>query len=79
MAAAALIGRVVLAFLATTGRLTMFAAATVMHCFRPPIYPRLIWRPVIDDNLHPSGKAHTPWVDTIVPLAESALLKEETR
>ncbi len=78
MAAVALIGRVVLAFLSTTGRLTMFAAATVMHCFWPPIYPRLIWRQVVDDNLHPSGKVHTPWVDTIVPLAESALLKEET-
>ncbi len=78
MAAAALIGRVVLAFLATTGRLTMFAAATDMHCFRPPIYPRLIWRQVVDDNLHPSGKVHTPWGDTIVTRAESVLLKEET-
>ena len=26
----------------------------------------------------PSGKLYTPWADTIVPLAESALLKEET-
>ncbi len=31
-----------------------------------------------DDNLHPSGKVYTPWADTIVPLAESALLKERT-
>ena len=29
-----------------------------------------------DDNLHPSEKVYTPWADTIVPLAESALLKE---
>ncbi len=27
---------------------------------------------------HPSGKVVTPWAGTIVPLAESALLKEET-
>ena len=33
---------------------------------------------VADDNLHPSGKVYTPWGDTIVPLAELALLKEET-
>lgn len=31
-----------------------------------------------DDNLHPSEKVYTPWVDPIVPVAESALLKEET-
>ena len=30
----------------------------------------------VDDNLHPSEKVYTPWADTIVPLAESALLKE---
>ena len=29
-----------------------------------------------DDNLHLSEKVYTPWADTIVPLAESALLKE---
>ena len=33
---------------------------------------------VADDNLHFSGKVYTPWGDTIVPLAELALLKEET-
>ena len=33
---------------------------------------------VAGDYLHPSGKLYTPWADTIVPLAESALLKEET-
>ena len=30
-----------------------------------------------DDNLHLSEKVYTPWSDTIVPLAESALLKEK--
>ncbi len=63
MAALALVGRVLLAFLSTTGRLTMFAAGTVVHCFRPPIYPRPIRRQVVDAN---------------VLLAESALLDEET-
>ncbi len=33
---------------------------------------------VADNNLHASGKVCTPWADTIVSLAESALLKEET-
>ncbi len=74
----AAIGRVFLAFLASTGRLGIFAAISVSHCVRPPFYPRLIWRQVVDHNLHPSGKVHTPWVDTIAPRAESAFLKEET-
>ena len=30
------------------------------------------------DNLHPFEKVYTPWANTIVPLAESALLIEET-
>ncbi len=30
-----------------------------------------------DDNLHPSEKVYIPWAETIVPLAESAWLKEE--
>ena len=50
------IGRVLFAFMATVGRLTLAA----------------------DDNLHPSEKMYTPWANTIVPLAESALLKEGT-
>ncbi len=79
----AAIGRVFLGFLASTGRLGMFAAISVSHCVRPPFYtrliwPRLIWRQVAGDNLHPSGKVYAPWADTIVPLAELALLKEET-
>ncbi len=74
----AAIGRVFLGFLASTGRLGMFAVISVSHCVRPPFYRRLIWRQVADDNLHPSGKVYTPWAGTIVPLAESALLKDET-
>ena len=72
----AAIGRLVLGFLASTGRLGMFAA--ISHCVRPRFYPRPIRRRVADDDLHPSGKVHTPWADTIVPLVESALLKEKT-
>ncbi len=41
------------------------------------------WRPTITFTplaplWHPSGKMFTPWADTVDPLAESALLKEET-
>lgn len=44
----ALIGRVVLGFLAAFGRLTIFAGTAVSHCVRPPFYPRLIGRQMID-------------------------------
>lgn len=59
----AAIGRVFPAFLAGTGRSRMFAAIAVSPRVRPPFYPRLIRRRV---------------VDTIGPLAEPALLKEKT-
>jgi len=36
------IGRVFLAFLQVTGRLTLFTVEAVSHCLRPPIYGRLI-------------------------------------
>jgi len=42
------IGRVFLAFLATTGRLTLFAGSAVAHCVRPPFYPRLIAHQMIE-------------------------------
>ena len=42
------IGAAFLGFLSATGRLTVFALSGVMHCFRPPIYPRLIGRQMID-------------------------------
>ncbi len=44
----ALIGRVVLGFLGHLGRLTIFAGAAISHCVRPPLYPRLIGRQMID-------------------------------
>ena len=42
------IGAAFLGFLAGTGRLTLFAANGVSHCVRPPVYPRLIGRQMID-------------------------------
>jgi phospholipid/cholesterol/gamma-HCH transport system permease protein len=44
----ALIGRVVLAFLGHLGRLTIFALTALSHCVRPPLYPRLIGRQMLD-------------------------------
>ncbi len=44
----ALIGRVFLAFMATTGRVVMFTGSGLDHCVRPPLYPRLILRQMID-------------------------------
>ena len=48
MNALALIGRVFLGFLAVAGRLTIFAATSVSHCVRPPLYPRLIARQMLE-------------------------------
>ena len=48
MNALALIGRVVIRFLEHLGRLTLFTLTAVSHCVRPPIYPRLIGRQMID-------------------------------
>lgn len=42
------IGAACLRFLSATGRLTVFALSGVGHCVRPPIYPRLIARQMID-------------------------------
>ena len=44
----ALIGRVFLAFMAATGRVILFAATGISHCVRPPLYPRLIVRQMLD-------------------------------
>jgi phospholipid/cholesterol/gamma-HCH transport system permease protein len=44
----AVIGRVVLRFLAQLGRLTLFTLTALSHCVRPPIFPRLIGRQMID-------------------------------
>ena len=42
------IGRTFLRFLEATGRLTLFAVTALGHCVRPPIYPRLIGRQMIE-------------------------------
>jgi phospholipid/cholesterol/gamma-HCH transport system permease protein len=42
------IGRAFLALLAITGRLALFAGAGVMHTVRPPWYPRLILKQMIE-------------------------------
>jgi len=42
------IGRTFLVFLAATGRLGWFTSRAISHCFRPPIYLRLIGRQMID-------------------------------
>ena len=44
----AAIGRATLGFLGTTGRLVLFAVSGVSHCIRPPFYPRLIGRQMVD-------------------------------
>ena len=42
------IGRAFWGFLESTGRLAVFATVSVSHCVRPPVYPRLIGRQLID-------------------------------
>jgi len=42
------VGRLVIGFLATTGRLTLFIANSVSHCVRPPFYFRTILRNMIE-------------------------------
>jgi phospholipid/cholesterol/gamma-HCH transport system permease protein len=44
----AAIGRTFLGFLEVTGRLSAFAGISVSHCVRPPFYPRLIWRQIVE-------------------------------
>jgi phospholipid/cholesterol/gamma-HCH transport system permease protein len=44
----AAIGRVVLRFLTQLGKFTLFTLTAVSHCVRPPIFPRLIGRQMID-------------------------------
>jgi phospholipid/cholesterol/gamma-HCH transport system permease protein len=42
------IGKAFLGFLSATGRLALFAIVSVSHCVRPPIYPRLIARQMVE-------------------------------
>jgi phospholipid/cholesterol/gamma-HCH transport system permease protein len=44
----ALIGGVVLGFLAHLGRLVLFTGAALSHCLRPPLYPRQIVRQMME-------------------------------
>lgn len=44
----AAIGSTFLDFLAAIGRLVIFAAIAVSHCVRPPFYPRILLRQVIE-------------------------------
>ncbi len=43
----AAVGRVTLAFMATTGRLAVFTGQTLRHCLQPPFYGRLILRQMV--------------------------------
>lgn len=42
------IGRTFIGFLEATGRLVVFAATGLSHCARPPVYPRLILRQMVE-------------------------------
>ncbi len=42
------IGGAFLRFLEAAGRLSLFAIVSVSHCVRPPIYPRLIVRQMVE-------------------------------
>ncbi len=42
------IGRVVIEFLSTIGRLAIFTGRSVSHCVRPPFFPRLLLRQLIE-------------------------------
>ena len=42
------IGRAFLVFLEATGRLSLFTFISLTHCLRPPFYPRLILRQMIE-------------------------------
>ena len=42
------VGAAFLSFLEAAGKLTLFALNGISHCFRPPVYPRLIGRQMLD-------------------------------
>jgi len=42
------VGRAFLGFLEVVGRLSLFILQTVSHCVRPPFYPRLILRQMVE-------------------------------
>ena len=42
------IGRTFFSFLAAAGRLALFASIAISHCLRPPFYPRLMLRQMVE-------------------------------
>ena len=48
------VGRVFIGFLGATGRLTHFTLTALSHCVRPPFYPRLILRQMVDIGYYSS-------------------------
>lgn len=42
------LGHLILSFFEIVGRLSIFASKAVSHCFRPPFYPRLILKQMIE-------------------------------
>jgi phospholipid/cholesterol/gamma-HCH transport system permease protein len=44
----ATIGRAFLNFLAAVGRLVIFAGVSISHCVRPPFYPRILIKQIIE-------------------------------
>ena len=42
------IGRTVIALFETIGRISLFAARAVLHCFKPPFYGRLLGRQLVE-------------------------------
>jgi phospholipid/cholesterol/gamma-HCH transport system permease protein len=44
----AAVGRTFLDFLAILGRLSIFTGLSISHCVRPPFYPRLIGRQIVE-------------------------------
>ncbi len=42
------IGQVTIGFFGTTGRLALFTGAALSHCARPPFYPRMVGRQMVD-------------------------------
>ena len=42
------IGRTVIAFFATMGRISLFSISAALHCFQPPFYGRLLGRQLVE-------------------------------
>lgn len=42
------LGRTLLNFFEASGHLFLFTGRSVYHCFAPPVFPRLLWRQIVD-------------------------------